>query len=388
MSQPLPAPPVSLSVLASALTGSVLVGNGQLNVTDLFHPQMMLSPEGMVLILDAAVIKSIQKHPHPCKAAIVAKELVDASLVPNDLFEGYLVVERPRLALATLLQIFEKPVSYQQGIHPTAVIDSTATVHPTASIGALAYIGKNAQVGAETIIMPQVTIGAGAHIGKKTLLHPGVRIGERVVVGNQVIIHHNASIGSDGFSYVTPEPGSVESAKASGGKVTGTNRDIYKINSIGTVILEDNVEIGACTTIDRSNLGATLIKKGTKIDNLVMIGHNNQVGENCLIVSQVGIAGSCEIGNGVVIAGQAGLADHLKVKDDAIIMAKAGVMRDVAEKEVVLGSPAMPRREAMQNMLYIGKLKDMAKDLKSLKKRLAEMEQQLDSGSKQTKMEV
>jgi len=211
-------------------------------------------------------------------------------------------------------------------------------------------------------------------MGERCLLHSGVRLGERVILGKRVIIHHNASIGADGFSYVTPEPGSVESAKASGGKVTGQNTEIFKINSIGTVVLEDDVEVGACATIDRSNLGATLIKKGTKIDNLVMIGHNNVVGENCLIVSQVGISGSCEIGNRVVIAGQAGLADHLKVGDDAIVMAKSGVMRDIEPKEVVVGIPALPRRETLQNVLYMGKLRELFQEVKSLKKRLAELE--------------
>jgi UDP-3-O-[3-hydroxymyristoyl] glucosamine N-acyltransferase len=195
-----------------------------------------------------------------------------------------------------------------------------------------------------------------------------------VMVGNRVTIHHNASIGADGFSYVTPEPGSIESAKTSGGKVTAQNSQIFKINSIGTVVIEDDVEIGACTTIDRSNLGATLIKRGTKVDNLVMIGHNNVIGENCMIVSQVGISGSCEIGNRVVIAGQAGLADHLKIGDDAIIMAKSGVMRDIESKEVVVGIPALPRRETLQNVMYTGKLREMFQELKALRKKVEDME--------------
>jgi UDP-3-O-[3-hydroxymyristoyl] glucosamine N-acyltransferase len=279
------------------------------------------------------------------------------------------------LALATLLSVFEKPVHAFQGIHPTAIIESSAEVHPSASIGAFAYVGELAQIGANTVIMPHVTVGACVKMGENCLMHPGARVGERVLVGNRVIVHHNASIGADGFSYVTPEAGSVESAKSSGGKVTAQNTQIIKINSIGTVVLEDDVEIGACATIDRSNLGATLIKKGTKIDNLVMIGHNNVVGENCMIVSQAGIAGSCEIGDRVVIAGQAGMGDHIKVGNDAIIMAKSGVMRDIEPKEVVVGIPALPRRETFQNVMYIGKLREMFQEIKSLKKRLAELEE-------------
>lgn len=366
----LPNPPVSLSAIVACTPGAVLHGNGELLVSDLAHPRMITDPDQMVLILDASALGLLDKSPYPVKAAVVANGIE----VPDGLLEGYISVERPRFALATLLSIFEKPLHAQPGIHPMAVVEAGAQIHPSASVGAFVYIGENAKIGANVILMPHVTVGAGAMLDAECILHAGVRIGERVMLGKRVIIQHNASIGADGFSYVTPEPGSVESAQASGGKVTGQNSQILRINSIGTVVLEDEVEVGACATIDRSNLGATLVKKGTKIDNLVMVAHNNSVGENCLIVSQVGIAGSCEIGNRVVIAGQAGLADHLKVGDDAIIMAQSGVMRDVEPKSVVMGAPAMSKREAFQNYMYTNKLKDLFQDMKALKKRVAELE--------------
>lgn len=378
--QSLPKPPVTLEALAACTPGATVVGNGQVAIADLTHPRMIFSEHQAPLILDAAVLPLIQNGPIKVKAAIVA-EGVD---VPAGLLEGYITVERPRFALAVLLAVFEKPVHLAAGIHPSAVVESGAQVHPTASIGAFAYVGEKAQIGAGTMIMPHVTIGAEARLDEHCLIHPGVRIGERVMLGKRVVIHHNASIGADGFSYVTPEPGSVESAQASGGKVTAQNTRIFKINSIGTVVLEDDVEVGACATIDRSNLGATLIKRGTKVDNLVMIGHNNVIGENCMIVSQVGISGSCEIGDRVVIAGQAGLADHLKVGDDSIIMAKSGVMRDIEPKEVVVGIPALPRRETLQNVMYTGKLRELFQEMKQLKKRLAELEGQQPSESKQS----
>jgi UDP-3-O-[3-hydroxymyristoyl] glucosamine N-acyltransferase len=365
-----PKPPITLEALTSLLPGAKLVGDGSVQVSDLAHPRMILAPGQMVLILEAPAFELVKQSAVPVHAAVVAEGLS----VPEGLFKGYITVERPRLALATLLGVFEKPVHACQGIHPMAVIEASAQVHPTASVGAFAYVGEHAAIGANSVIMPHVTVGAAARLGENCLLHPGARIGERVMLGNRVIIHHNASIGADGFSYVTPEMSSVESAKASGGKVTSQNTQIIKINSIGTVVLEDDVEVGACATIDRSNLGATLIKKGTKIDNLVMIGHNNVVGENCMIVSQAGIAGSCEIGDRVVIAGQAGMGDHLKVGDDAIIMAKSGVMRDIKAKEVVVGIPALPQRETFQNVMYIGKLREMFQELKALKKRVAELE--------------
>jgi UDP-3-O-[3-hydroxymyristoyl] glucosamine N-acyltransferase len=374
MSEPLspnlPKPPATLEAIAACTPGATVHGNGSVQVADLAHPRMITSGQDMVLILEAPALELVKHSSVKVKAAVVAKDIS----VPEGLFEGYISVERPRFALAALLAIFEKPVHAYAGIHPTAVIEPSAQVHPSVSVGAFVYIGENAQIGADTILMPHVTVGAEVKMGEGCLLHPGVRVGERVMMGNRVILHHNASIGADGFSYVTPEPGSVESAKASGGKVTGQNTQILKINSIGTVVLEDDVEVGACSTIDRSNLGATLIKKGTKIDNLVMIGHNNVVGENCMIVSQVGISGSCEIGNRVVIAGQAGLADHLKIGDDAIIMARSGVMRDMEPKEVVLGTPAMPRREAFQSVMYVSKLRELFQEVKALKKKVAELE--------------
>jgi UDP-3-O-[3-hydroxymyristoyl] glucosamine N-acyltransferase len=366
----MPKPPLSLDAIAACTPGAAVVGNGNLTVADLTHPRMITGPDQMVLVLEAPALELLKQSPFPVKAAVVAEGIA----VPDGLLEGYIVVHRPRFALVSLLGIFEKPVHAYAGVHPTAVIEATAQVHPSVSVGAFAYVGESAQIDEGTVLMPHVTIGAGAKLGNQCLIHPGARIGERVMLGNRVTIQHNASIGADGFSYVTPEPGSVESAKTSGGKVMAQNTEILKINSIGTVILEDDVEVGACATIDRSNLGATLIKRGTKIDNLVMIGHNNMIGENCPIVSQVGISGSCEIGDRVVIAGQAGLADHLKVGNDAIIMAKSGVMRDIEQKEVVVGIPALPRRETLQNVMYMGKLRELFQEVKTLKKRLAELE--------------
>jgi UDP-3-O-[3-hydroxymyristoyl] glucosamine N-acyltransferase len=362
--------PITLQSLAAQMPGSKMVGNGNLEIRDLAHPKMVTGQNQAVLILDADALKLIPNTQHPVKAAVVAAGIS----VPEGLLEGYLVVERPRFALVKLLSIFEKPLHSTPGIHPSAIVESSAMVAPDASIGAFVYVGANVHIGGGTIVMPHVTIGADARVGEKCVFHPGARVGERVIIGNNVILHHNASIGADGFSYVTPEAGSVESARSSGGQVTAQNKEIFKINSIGTVILEDNVEVGACATIDRSNLGATMVRKGTKIDNLVMVGHNNSIGENCLIVSQVGLSGSCEIGDRVVIAGQAGLADHLKVGNDAIIMAKSGVMRDIADKEVVVGIPALPRRETLQNVMYIGRLKELFQEVKTLKKRVAELE--------------
>jgi UDP-3-O-[3-hydroxymyristoyl] glucosamine N-acyltransferase len=357
----------TLQEIARALDASV-VGDASLTAAQMVHPLQARSKTDLIFIMEPALLAALPQL--PTRIAVVAEGIA----IPDGALDGFIVVKRARLALAKLLELFDKPVHAYAGIHPSAIVDPSAKIGENVSIGALAYVGPNAVVGNNTIVMPHVTVGAEAVVGENVLLHPGVRIGERVVLGNRVIIHHNASIGADGFSFVTPEAGSIESARQSGGKIEAQNTEIIRINSIGTVVLEDDVEVGACTTIDRANLGATIVKKGTKIDNLVMIGHNNTVGSNCLIVSQVGISGSCKIGDRVVLAGQSGLKDHLKIGDDAIVMARAGVMWDVEPKSVVVGEPAMPQREYFQNLAYINKLKKMNKDLKDMKARLAELE--------------
>ncbi|MDX2085265.1 MAG: UDP-3-O-(3-hydroxymyristoyl)glucosamine N-acyltransferase [Candidatus Melainabacteria bacterium] len=363
----------TLTMLAQQLGGSV-EGDGALTVTHLKHPLMAQQPSDLMVILDAKAFQAAALSPAIC--ALVPDEIQ----VPAEAgLKGVLKVSRPRVALAILLNIFNLPVHASAGVHPTAVIDETAQVASSARIGPHVYVGPGAVVGENTILMHNVTVGAQAHIGNDCLLHPGARIGERVQLGHKVIIQHNASIGADGFSYETPEKSSIESARESGGKIQAQNTAIIRINSIGTVILEDEVEVGACACIDRGTLGPTLIRKGTKIDNLAQIGHNNTVGENCLIVSQVGVSGSCTIGNRVVLAGQVGLADHLTIGDDAIVLAKSGVMKDVPAQEIVGGIPALPRRKAIETQVNIHRLGKTLDEMKQLKNRLAELETQIEA---------
>lgn len=364
----------------AALTGATLVGNGDLLISGLAHPRWIESPESLVVAIEPEILSDLLQQKHPAKAALIAESLK----VPDGAFEGYLVVSRPRHALAILMTLFDTPLYHTPSIHPTAVVADSAQVHPSVSLGAFVWVGPKAVLGENTIVLPHATIGAAAQIGENSVIHPGVRIGERVVIGDRVILHPNCSIGADGFSYVTPEKGSVEAAKASGAArhVEAQNTTIVKIPSLGTVILEDDVEVGACATIDRSNLGATVIKKGTKIDNLVMIGHNNTVGENCLIAGQAGISGSCRIEDRVVIAGQAGIADHLKIGEDAIVTAQAGVMRDVSPKTVVAGMPALEGRQLFENTANLGRIKKMRQEIKDLHSRLEILETALAEQAK------
>jgi UDP-3-O-[3-hydroxymyristoyl] glucosamine N-acyltransferase len=209
---------------------------------------------------------------------------------------------------------------------------------------------------------------------------PGARIGERVRVGDRVIVQMNAVVGADGFSFVPPQPGAVETAKATG-QVGGSNAGVQRVNSIGTVVLHDEVEIGPCSTIDRATIAATVIGRGTKLANMVTVAHNCTIGENCMISGHVGIAGSSTIGNRVVLGGQVGISDHIRVGDDSIVAAKAKVIRDVPPKSVMMGVPAAPRSEFFAQQLREARMTRYFGQVDALARRIAAIEGKMrDSG--------
>lgn len=284
----------------------------------------------------------------------LAKTKAKAALVPLGVsFDGITTVEveRPRLAMMKLLTVFYEEPRVNDGYHPTAVIHPEAQVAESASIGANVVISKGAIIGENTKILPNSYIGNNAKIGANCFFHASVNIGDRVVVGNQCILHHGVSLGADGFSFVTENPDNIEQARKDGEiKVENKEQKIFKIPSLGSVVIGNNVEIGANTTIDRGTIENTMIGDDTKIDDLVMIGHNCRIGKGCMIVSQVGIAGSCVIGDRVVIAGQAGLADHISIGSDSIVAAAAGVSKSFPEKSIVVGTPAVPRKEFIKQL--------------------------------------
>ena len=277
-----------------------------------------------------------------------------AALVPLGVnIDGFstIEVERPRLAMMKLITMFYEEPHVNSGIHPTAVVHPTAKLGQNVSLGANVVVGENAVIGDNTKILANGYIGNGALIGSDCFFHPGVNIGDRVVVGNKVILQHGVSLGADGFSFVTENPKNLEQARKDGEiKENNVEQVIFKIPSIGSVIIGNNVEIGANTCIDRGTIENTVVGDNTKIDDLVMIGHNCRIGQGCMIVSQVGIAGSCVIGDRVVIAGQAGLADHISIGEDTIIAAQAGVSKSFPAKSIVVGSPAVPRKEFIKQL--------------------------------------
>ena len=284
----------------------------------------------------------------------LSKTKAQAALVPLGVnIDGYstIEVERPRLAMMKLITMFYEEPHVNSGIHPTAVVHPSAKIGQNVSLGANVVVAENAVIGDNTKILANGYIGNGAQIGAECFFHPAVCIGDRVKVGNKVILHHGVSLGADGFSFVTENPNNIEQARKDGEiKENDVQQVIFKIPSIGSVVIGNNVEIGANTAIDRGTIENTVVGDNTKIDDLVMIGHNCRIGKGCMIVSQVGIAGSCVIGDRVVIAGQAGLADHISIGSDSIVAAAAGVSKSFPEKSIVVGTPAVPRKEFIKQL--------------------------------------
>ena len=236
----------------------------------------------------------------------------------------------------------------ESGIDNSAIIHNTSNIDPTAGIGPQCIVAKDSTIGANSQLMAQVYIGKNVSIGQDCLIYPGVRIMDDCRIGDRVILHAGAVIGSDGFGFAESETG------------------LKKIQQIGSVEIGDDVEIGANTTIDRGAIGPTKIGQGTKIDNLVQIAHNVQVGCHSIIVSQVGISGSAKVGNGVILAGQVGVVGHIEIGDGATVGAKAGVSKSIKPGQTVWGTPVRPIMEAKRIEASMRKLPELLKRVKKL----------------------
>jgi UDP-3-O-[3-hydroxymyristoyl] glucosamine N-acyltransferase len=271
-------------------------------------------------------------------------------------------IAAPRLALIDLIGLFHPAASPAPGLHRTAVVAADARVAPTAFVGALTVIEAGAEIGAGARLHPLVYVGLGAVVGEDTVLYPHVVIREGVRLGRRVIVHSGAVIGADGFGYA------FDGARH------------RKIPQVGGVRIEDDVEIGANTTIDRATLGETVVGQGTKIDNLVQVGHNVEIGEHTVIAGQAGISGSCRIGRGVVMGGQVGLADHVTIGDGVLLAAQSGVHVDIAAGERVFGSPALPLTESKRVILATRRLPELVRRLRTLERRLARLEGKSGAG--------
>ncbi|WP_029903741.1 UDP-3-O-(3-hydroxymyristoyl)glucosamine N-acyltransferase [Prevotella sp. 10(H)] len=276
----------------------------------------------------------------------VAEQPVKATLIRC--FNAY-------AALAVLLEMVEKTKPRKSGIEPMSYIAPSAKVGENIYVGAFTYIAENVKIGNNTQIYPQVYIGENVTVGDNTIIYPGAKIYQGCIVGNDCIIHAGVVIGSDGFGFA-PENGAYK-----------------KIPQMGIVIVEDDVEIGANTTIDRAVMDATIIHKGVKLDNLIQIAHNVEVGENTVMAAQVGISGSTKVGKHCMFGGQVGLGGHITIGDDANIGAQSGIISNVESGAKIIGAPAIPVRDFFRSSVVFPKLPEMYRQMAKMQKEIDEL---------------
>jgi len=274
--------------------------------------------------------------------------------------KNLLWAENPQLAFAKILSLYHHKPYRATGIHKTAWISPTARVGKDVSIAPFAVIGEGAVVGDRVAIHSGVFVGDNSTIGEDTVIHANVSIYGNTTIGKRVVLHSGVVVGSDGFGYVRD------------------GETHFKIPQVGGVTIEDDVEVGANSTIDRGTIGQTIVKRGVKIDNLVQVAHNVVIGENSIIVAQVGIAGSTRVGRNVILAGQVGVADHIEIGDNVIVAAQAGVGKDIPSNQIVQGSPTMPQRDFLRSSVVISRLPQIKRTLDELVKRVKALEDKIE----------
>jgi UDP-3-O-[3-hydroxymyristoyl] glucosamine N-acyltransferase len=267
-----------------------------------------------------------------------------------------LLTPNPYLEFARAVAVLHPLPRPAPGVHPSATIDPSAHLGEDVHVGAMVVIGPGVRIGARTVVHPHVVLYPGVEVGHDCLLHSGVQVREGCRIGNRVVVQNGAVIGSDGFGFAKDDQGRYE-----------------KIPQIGTVVVEDDVEIGALTAVDRAALAETRIGRGTKLDNLVQIGHSVTIGHDTVLAGQVGVAGSARIGNHVTLAGQVGVAGHLEIGDGAIATAQTGIPSDVEAGALVSGYPAIENRAWLKSSAVFAKLPDLQKRLRELERRVTDL---------------
>lgn len=296
-----------------------------------------------------------QKYQNAAKRSLASAILVDRDCPPMDV--ALLRHENPYLAFAKAVEIFYTQPAVRPSIHPLACISDSAVMGDGVYIGPYAYVGERVVLGNRAIVHARCTIHHGAQIGDHTLLHSGSVVREHVVIGKNCVIQNNAVIGSDGFGYARQ-----------------SNGEWYRIIQTGTVIVEDDVDVGACATIDRPTLGETRIKRGTKIDNLVHIGHGCVVGADNLLCAQVGLAGSSKTGTNVILTGQVGIAGHLTIGDGTIVTPQSGIANSIESGRTVSGSPAIDHNKWLRSSAAFSRLPDTQRAVRNLQSRISHLE--------------
>lgn len=337
-----------LDELAKILNG-IVVGDGSIEITGVAG--IKEAKEGDITFLV-----------NPKYESYAATTRASAVIVANDhkkILKPIIQIENPYLAFLKAVRLFRADTQrVDSGIHTTAVIGRNVKLGKGISIGPCVVVDHDADLGDDVVVMALSYVGTRSKIGKGTFVYPNVTIREDVVVGERVIIHSGAVLGSDGFGFARD------------------GEAYQKIPQVGNVEIGDDVEIGANVTIDRATIGTTLIGRGTKIDNLVQIAHNVVVGENCIIVAQVGISGSTEVGKNVTLAGQVGIVGHIKIGDNAMVGSQAGVTKSVPAGTRVSGYPAAPHEIAKRLHASLKRLPQLIKQFKELEKRVRDLEKE------------
>ncbi len=283
-------------------------------------------------------------------AAVIIPASVEAYAKPA------IRVVNPRIAFTRLLTLFNPGPVEEHRVHPSAVVGNHVVLADSVAVMAQVYIGHDVTIGEGTILYPHSFVGNGSVIGKDCIIHPNVTIRERTVLGDRVIVQSGAVVGGDGFGYVT---------------IDGEH---LKVPQVGNVIIEDDVEIGSNTAIDRATTGSTIVRRGTKIDNLVHIAHNDVIGEHCFIVAQTGISGSVTVGHHVTLAGQTGTTGHINIGANSVFIGRAGITKDTPANYFGAGTPARPHSEWVREQVSLHKLPATMKKMRDMEKRLEALE--------------
>jgi UDP-3-O-[3-hydroxymyristoyl] glucosamine N-acyltransferase len=350
-----------LDDIARAL-GAMLLGRADIEITGAAEPAMA-GPGDLALAMAPEYAEGLPKG--RARAAIVWDGADWEALG----LEAALVVPRPRYAMSGITKLLDPGPEIAPGIHPSAIVDPTAEIGADPAIGPFVVIGRGVRIGARAHIAAHVSIGPEASVGDDALLLEGVRVGHRVTIGDRFIAQPGGVIGSDGFSFVTPEKSAVEKVRESlGDQGEIVAQSWTRIHSLGGVEIGDDVEIGANVTIDRGTIRATRIGSGSKFDNLVHIGHNVIVGRDCVFAGQVGVAGSTRIGDRVVLGGQCGVSDNIFVGDDVVAGGATKIFTNAPAGRVLLGSPAMKMETHVEAMKNLRRLPRLFRDVAGLQK--------------------
>jgi UDP-3-O-[3-hydroxymyristoyl] glucosamine N-acyltransferase len=339
---------ITLAEIAQMLKGR-LVGDPHLRI------------HGISAIEDAKAgeISFIANPKYYSKAAITQASALIAQSEMKGVRSAFLLVENPYYAFSQLLTFFHPPRVYPVGVDPNASIGKGVVLGEEVSIGPFAVLEDSVKVGRRVRLGSGVFLGEGSEIGEESLIYPNVTIREGIKIGKRVIIHSGTVVGSDGFGFAPHQ------------------KKYYKIPQVGGVIVEDDVELGANVTVDRGTLGNTVVGRGTKVDNLVQIGHNVVIGNDAILVAQVGISGSTKIGHHATLAGQVGVAGHLTIGDNVVVGGKSGVTKDIPSNENVSGFPPLPHKTWLKAQASFQHLPQMRNQLKALEDKIKQLEERL-----------